>query len=213
MEESDPVVAKIRLTKGFDGKFQLNLEKLQDMNRQHTGLKGIRGNVIEITIDIEYQFNLLISNLLFGGDNNRASTIPHETKGEIRFFEDFILNTNHMPFGAKIKIFRSLYKRCSFLKKYEQDCKKLASDLQNVVEWRDRFAHGSIQFKATKEGISNEPYLFYYADNEPKEQVLNNEFFNEIINPRFNKTYNQLTDLRGKVNGLFQSEQLFFDFD
>ena len=48
----------------------------------------------------------MISNILFKGANS----------GETVFFEDFILNSTHIAFGSKIKLFRSLYKTYSFLK-------------------------------------------------------------------------------------------------
>lgn len=204
-------MAKIKLTKDFTGQFKISLDQLQEMDRQHNALKGIRGNVIEITIDIEKQLNYLISYTLFGGAKNRQSDVPHETKGEIRFFEEFILNSTFLTLGSKLKIFRALYRKCSFFKDYEQTCEDLATNLKKVMEWRDRFAHGEITFKTTKDGFSDKPFLFYYFDNELKEQILDNKFFDEVMNPLFNEAYNQITDLRGNIDKLFEKDKPKFD--
>src|SRR3989338_4187701 len=153
-------MASVKLTKEFKGILKITPQQIEDMNKQHADLILIRGKIVESTIEIEQQLNWLISNILIGGIQNRASNKPNktqgeieilgnkvskpiETKGEIRFFENFILNTNHLSFMAKIKILRSLRKVCSFLNR-DKDCKVLVKNLQDVAEWRDKFAHGSI---------------------------------------------------------------------
>ena len=134
---------------------------------------------------------------------------PIETKGEIRFFENFILNTNHLSFMAKIKILRSLRKVCSFLNR-DKDCKLLVTNLQNIVEWRDKFAHGSISFKTTRNGYSKNAYLFYYEENKPKERLLNQRFFDNIIIPLLSNTRRDIDKIRNKVNKLFKKKKPTF---
>ena len=183
------------------------------MDRQHRGLRLIRGNAIELTVDIEKQLEYLISNILFGGIKNRnIEENQHEARGEVRFFEDFILNTNHLTFGSKLKIFRSLYDTCSFFNDVKEECKTLATNIRKVIEWRDRFAHGEIAFKTTESGVTKEPYLFYYHDNKQKEQILNNKFFDEEINPLFSETHKSITNIRTKVNEKFKDDKPNFLF-
>ncbi|MBI4895295.1 MAG: hypothetical protein HY831_02255 [Candidatus Aenigmarchaeota archaeon] len=201
---------KIKADDGFQGVIKGTKEEIIQKGNLHRALREIRGNLIESTIIIEQELNLLVSNILFRGHKNRTSGKPHEIKGEIQFFEDFILNSSHITFGSKIKLFRSLCKTYSFFK--DKDLSNIATNLKKVAEWRDRFAHGDIYFKTYGERLSDHPYLFYYHDAKQKEQTLNEEFFVEIINPLIQETYTQLNVLRKDVNEKMDKEigQFFF---
>ena len=203
----------VKITKEFKGIFKGNVKDLEDKERQIRDLKLIRGNIIEVSIGIEKQLNYLISDILFGGVKNRQSDIPHELKGEIRFFEEFILNTNYLTFGSKWKILRSLKNTCSFLTEEENEANEIIRLLQDVMEWRDNFAHGEIMFKTTEDGFTEKPYLFYYKENKPQEQILDNEFFDNIMNPLYNNADNKIRELRTKINKKFETNKLKFEFD
>src|SRR3989344_9276026 len=118
-------MVNVKITKDFTGTLKGNVKDLADKERQIRDLKLIRGNVIEVSIETERQLNFMISDILFGGIKNRQSEIPHQAKGEIRFFEDFILNTDHLTFGAKLKILRSLKNTCSFLNEDEAEVNEI----------------------------------------------------------------------------------------
>lgn len=203
----------VKITKEFKGIFKVNAEDLEDKGRQIRDLKLIRGNIIEVSIGIEKQLNYLITDMLFGGVKNRQSEIPHELKGEIRFFEEFILNTNYLTFGSKWKILRSLKNICSFLKEEDGETNEIIRLIQNVMEWRDNFAHGEIMFKATEEGFTEKPYLFFYKENKPQEQILNDEFFDNIMNPLYNNADNKIRELRTKINKKFETNKPKFEFE
>ena len=203
----------VKITKDFTGILKGNIKDLADKERQIRDLKLIRGNVIEVSIEIERQLNFMISDILFGGIKNRQSEIPHQARGEIRFFEDFILNTNNLTFGAKLKILRSLKNTCSFLKEDEAEVNEVVQLLQKVMEWRDNFAHGEIMFKTTQEGMSDKPYLFYYKENRPQEKILNNDFFDSVANPLYNNADTKIRALRTKLNTKFETKKPTFKFD
>ena len=205
-------MVKVKITKDFKGILKGNIKDLQDKERQIRDLKLIRGNVIELTIDIERQVDFIISNILFGGVKNRQGEILHEAKGEIKFFEEFILNTNFLTFGSKLKILRSLKDTCSFLKD-EGEINNILTLLRKVIEWRDNFAHGEILFKTTEESMTDVPFLFYYKENKPQEQILNNDFFDKIMNPLYNETFTKINELRDKINKKFGTEKPKFEFE
>lgn len=206
------IMVKIKITPEFSGIFRGNIQDLQDKENQEKGLREIRGNVIAICVDIESQLNYLITDLLFGGVKNRQSDKPHELKGEIRFFQDFILNTNYIQLGSKVKIFRSLIDTCSFFEDSKKEAKDLSTNLRSVMEWRDNFAHGDIMFETTQEGISEKPYLFYYKKNKPQRQILNDEFFDNVMNPLFSDTLNKIVEIRNSLNKKFEKEKPSFEF-
>ncbi|GEM_PF-4640974 len=200
---------KIKPASGFTGVIKGTQKEILEKGELHRALREIRGNLIESTIMIEQELNILISNILFGGEKHRTDG-PRKVKGEIMFFEDFILNSTNITFGSKIKLFRSLCKTYSFFK--DRDLSSLATNLKKVTEWRDRFAHGDIYFKADDDKLSDHPYVFYYHDAKQREQVLNEEFFVEVINPLIQKTYEQLAKLRKDVNERMYKEKSEFLF-
>lgn len=200
MEKKIESVARIRLTPEFSGKLAINMDQIIEMDRQHHGLKFIRGNVIEITIDLEKQLEFLISTVLFG----------YEKNGEAKFFVEFMLY--HLTFESKIKIFRSLYKTCSFFEDLRKECEELTTKIKNVNNWRNRFAHGEIAFKTTENSVTKEPYLFYYYENEQKNKILNNQFFDDEINPLFLETQKEITIIRNKIDEKFKENKPTFSF-
>ncbi|MFZ3077234.1 MAG: hypothetical protein WA139_02165 [Candidatus Aenigmatarchaeota archaeon] len=179
--------------KNAGGKLTLDIRNIMEMDKQLNDLLTIRGRVVEKSIEIEEQLNFLTSSLLFKNQINKL--------GEAKFFEDFIMNTTHLAFSSKLKIFRSLYKICSFLKEREEISKSLATQIQKIIEIRDNFAHGDICFKDVKPPLT--PYLFYYRENEPKEQQLDNNYF-DSLNLLYKKTFEKLDILRSHINKSFE---------
>ena len=81
-------MASVRLSKGFKGKLKITLQQIENMNKQHADLILIRGKIVESTIELEEQLNWLISNILFGGVQNRAGDKPNKTEGEIEILQN-----------------------------------------------------------------------------------------------------------------------------
>lgn len=188
---------KFKVGEEFKGVIKATKEEIEAKKMQQTVLRLVRGNMIDSSIKIEQELNLLFSNILFGGNKNRSKN-SHDAKGEIQFFEDFVLNSSHMTFGSKIKLFRSLCKTYSLFR--DKDLSNIATNLKKVAEWRDRFAHGDIYFKSIQDKLSENPYLSYYHDSKQREQKLDEDFFVETINPLINETYSQLNELRKEIN-------------
>ncbi len=196
-EEGKPfyAAAKIRLTEDFDGKFNIKVDQIRSMDEQLTALLTIRGRIISLTIDFEKQVDYLISDLLFNGLPKSNKKIHR--RGEVLFFEEFIMNASLMSSSAKLKLLRILRKLHPFLIQ-NTEAQEIPSLFNEIIECRNKFAHGDISFKATGQGISEKPYLFYFYDNQPKEQLLNDVYF-DGLNSLFSKSFDFMDKLRKQI--------------
>tara|TARA_B100000315_G_C14364752_1_gene490115 strand:+ start:104 stop:739 length:636 start_codon:yes stop_codon:yes gene_type:complete len=210
---------RIRITPEFlknnpKGTIKSDLNVIKDRDQQEDELNRIIGRIVTRCTELERQLDFLITDLLFGGIKNRESKIPHKTKGEVKFFQDFILNTDFMDFSSKWKIFRNLYKLHPFLNNQGELPRELAKDMLQVTTWRNRFAHGELSLKLfSADDISKEPYLFYYAENKPQEQIINNELFDDVLNPLFDGISKKMSEMRDKINEQFNKGDPNFTID
>jgi hypothetical protein len=175
------------------GKIIVSEKDLTEMSSKFGSLLTVKGRIIDASLRIERELESLISSLLFG----------MAKKGEAKFFERFILNTDHLNFSSKLRIFRSLYKTCSYLKMKEPECSALATRIRGIMEIRDNFAHGQIIFRDIRPPIV--PYLSYYKENEPKEQKLDESYFNQI-NDVFNDCLRGLAELKQHVKECYDRQ-------
>jgi len=158
------------------GSWKVTKEDIQELMRQKDVLIGIRGRVVDATIEIENLLDSVVTNLLFQKEPSKITLEKTTFKGEVLDREFFTLMN-------KWKVFKGLCHSHDSLK--SQNYTRLLSDIHKIINIRNRFAHGKIYFKEAKM-----PTLEYY-ENGKKEDKLDNDYFDNL-NSLFNEVHNHL---------------------
>lgn len=152
-------------------------------------LQKLRGQVLSHSISIERQLDYLLSGLLF---QRYEHEINEEglRRGEVRFFEEFILNSGKISFSSKINLFQNLSNMHPILTDYKTQTKKLIKKLDKLRKLRNYFAHGEMYFPPikrkspkSKTPISKIPCLRYFKKGKIQEKKLDFDFFEKTIYP------------------------------
>lgn len=140
-------------------------------------IKKIRGNIIENALDIEEQLNLIVAYLFV-------------KKGQFTFFNQFILD--NIGFSKKWEIIEQYTKPINYeLFGFKFD-DNLRRDIKRVIEIRNMFAHGSVDFI---EADVNIPWLVYRGNK--KIQKIDDEFIKNT-NELFEGTLKKLLPILSK---------------
>ncbi|RLG14477.1 MAG: hypothetical protein DRN66_01955 [Candidatus Nanohalarchaeota archaeon] len=152
-------------------------KELHNIKEQNEALITIRGRVISIALMIEQKLDGVITTVFFGMDRRKRI-----------LFKELFLEKEFFTFMNKLKIFRELTKRKIINFEKEESRKRLCRLIQDVIETRDKFAHGEIIFSGIK------PKLYYMHGGKKKFIVLDNNYFNEI-NSAFNNAMHSLENM------------------
>lgn len=120
-----------------------------------------RGQIINNALSIEEQIEKIISKIFFKEDNENADK-----------FHSFILSREFFTFMNKWKVLRDILNSVSPYK--ERDYKQLKTDLLNIVNTRDNFAHGKVDYSEGK-------IILKYFKNEPQEEEISEDTLKNFI--------------------------------
>lgn len=171
-------------------KWTVSTDEMKEIIRQQKDLLGIRGRVIDSTIDIERILGEILIRAIVGGSKN--------IEGE-SLFGDIVLE--EIMFSGKIKMLERLIKNIhsrsdplKYKKMFEGiNTEELLSNLKKLNTYRNRFAHGDIIFKSTQ------AYLFYSRNRDDK---LTDDYFDKL-NSLFSSTYATLVEVLLKANLMY----------
>jgi hypothetical protein len=138
-------------------------EDLKLITEQNEALANIRGRVISVALLVEQKLDDIIS-LIFMGNNLNGTTL----------FKELLLNKEFFTFMSKWRLFRDLTNLKIINIADEKVRKKILTLIKDVIEIRDKFAHGDIVFSGTQ------PQLYYIRDGEKKYDILDAEYFKNL---------------------------------
>ena len=143
----------VEIPPGETYKFELN--NINDTLRKDDLFQAWRGHIINNALFIEEKIDLAISKLLFRNELEGAG-----------LFKSIVLSREFFSFMSKWKVLRDLLKTISPFK--ETYSSELLSDLQFIVNERDKFAHGQVMYS----GNNGEKILLeYFKETLQKEEV------------------------------------------
>lgn len=171
----------------------LSDQDIKSIKKQNEALLKIRGKVIAASLIVEEKLDNLIS-LIFMGLNHL----------DRQDFREIILSKETFTFMTKWKVLRDLINRKAIIFSKEDERKSFLTLLKDIIETRDRFAHGEIIFSGTQ------PQLNFVHQGEQKYLVLDNNYF-DGLNKHFSHIDRILSQLYAFIennmkNGLKQAQ-------
>lgn len=155
----------------------INQEDLRKIQEQNEALIEIRGRVISSSLNIEHKLDDIISVLFMGNELE-----------PINLFKELLLEKEFFTFMNKWKLLRELTQREIIRFEKEEIRKETLNLVKNIIETRDRFAHGEIIFSGTT------PQLIYLEGGKKKRVTLDNDYFDQQ-NVKFVQADNILRDI------------------
>jgi hypothetical protein len=120
--------------------------------------------LITATVMLEDRMIEAVSALMFGKGPSRE--VPRQ------FFIDEIMGTSDFSFAFKRRVFTRLLERTEKLD--SASIKALKAGLNNVMEWRNAFAHGKVVLEFTG------GFVLQYYSGGMKELALDDAFFEKV---------------------------------
>jgi len=145
------------------GEWKMSVQEIQELQKVRDEITKKRGKVISSALLIEKLLEVMIINTFFNKD------VGNLTK-EKELFGGAMLEREFFTFMSKWHVFRELCHSHPSLK----DHSDLLKELKEIVDIRNRFAHGEVIFKEGKN-----PNLIYFQ-NGRKEQPLSDSYFEEL---------------------------------
>ena len=155
----------------------INQDDLRKIQEQNEILIEIRGRIISSSLNIEHKLDDIISVLFMGNELD-----------SINLFKELLLEKEFFTFMNKWKLLRELTQREIIRFEKEEVRKETLSLVKNIIETRDRFAHGEIIFSGTT------PQLIYLDGGKKKRVTLDNKYFDDQ-NVKFVQADNILRDI------------------
>ena len=138
--------------------------------------------ILSAMIMIEDRIIEAVCKILFGKDS--------QNENYRHFFVSEIIGTSDFSFSFKRRVFTRLLEQFNLLEK--DKIKTLKADLQKLMLWRNAFAHGQMLYDR------HNGYILQYYSGGKQEQVLNDEFFENVDSTIRNSLY--------MCNGIIQSQ-------
>lgn len=167
-EEERPWIDALKVTNPKippGGEWKLTLEDIHELAKVRDEITKKRGVVLSSSLLIEELLEVMITNIFFSKDIDRVTK-------EKELFGGAVLEREFFTFMSKWKVFRELCHHHPALN--TKDHSDLLRELKEIINIRNRFAHGKVVFKEGKN-----PTLVYFEDGE-KEQLLNDAYFEEL---------------------------------
>ncbi len=175
----------------FEGKPAIHFGTI-DFAKCNIELETIRKNgaqIIYAAIGIEKNLEDIILVYLFG------PFIKQDEKRE--FFIHFVLESSSMESSYKKELAFRIVEKCDLLEGKEKS--DLQANLKKILDWRNIFAHGRIQYD-TREGG-----LIAYFSGSPKTLILDDAYW-DSVESCFTITNNLLNKALTKLNGPNQDD-------
>ncbi|HUU41995.1 MAG TPA: hypothetical protein VMW42_13750, partial [Desulfatiglandales bacterium] len=128
------------------------MRKWDEKKRLH---REIRGNYLAACFEIEYQLDLVLSEVFFPGLDQTQDADKIQTTSNVEAreralalkdsFEEVLLKSGHLSFASKIDLLRKLADRINVLGNFVS--KEVLTNLDKVRTARNTFAHYPITFK------------------------------------------------------------------
>ena len=161
-------------------------DHLRDVCRKNSLVTKMRGRVIGSCLNIERRLDSFISDVMV---NKKKKSL----------FKELILEKEFFTLMNKWKLFRELIKQLGINNISEDERKELLTLTKEIIETRDRFAHGKVTFSAPlKLHDSPLPKLNFLFGGEKKEIILNDKYFSDY-EKKFIKTlelFDKLTNFK-----------------
>lgn len=135
--------------------YKFELDNINDTLKKDDLFQAWRGHIINNALFVEEKIDLLISKLLFRKELEGAG-----------LFKSIILSREFFSFMSKWKVLRDLLKTISPFK--ETYSSELFSDLQFIIDERDKFAHGQVMYS----GNRGEKILLEYFKGTPQKEEI-----------------------------------------
>jgi len=166
------------MTRKLSKKFVEKAEKFVEFTMlKREEIKKIRGQIIENALEIEGILEIIIVSLFV-------------KKGQFVLFSEFILD--NLTFSKKWEIIEQYIKPIGYeLFGFKFDA-NLRQNIRKVIEIRNMFAHGEVDFL---EGDVNIPWLVYRSGK--KIQKIDDNFI-ETTNNLFEETFKKLQPILSK---------------
>lgn len=158
-------------------KFAYSAEHLKLVLKENDKIIELRGQIISGTLFIEHELNEIILKYFFEKQEEKKSC-----------FQELVLEKEFFTLMQKWRILRELLNRNVVTIPGEKDKKEVLRLIHEVIEIRDRFAHGAISFEFTT------PVIEYLKNGEKKKDILNKKYFYKI-----SKIFNQASDLLEQI--------------
>lgn len=163
-----------------DGKFGVHLGSIssEDVSPVIEIARKNGGNILYATTSIEQQMESILLRYFMG------PFVQHEDRREL--FEREIIQSSSLSYSTKKELVSKVINSNNLLDGKKKN--NLQAKLKKIMEWRNAFAHGKIQYDS-KAGCS----IKYYSGG-PKNLVLTDTYWNEV-----EECFNECTKLLGEV--------------
>ncbi len=161
--------------------WELSEEYLQWIQGAARMINMRQSEVLSRAVGLDDDLDDIIKHALFGNKITESS----------KYFESLILKTDFFSSMNKWKVFRELIKHLEYFK--GDDFSDLLSPIHELINIRNRLAHGGIIFRGEK------IFLSYYHGTQ-KEVELTPEYF-DIILKKFQDTTEKLSKLSSDLSG------------
>lgn len=149
-------------------------DHLKIVLKENDKITEMRGQIISGALFIEQDLNEVVLKYFFKDGDKK------------NIFEEFVLEREFFTLMQKWRLLRELLERN--LITTPGDKKEVLRLIHDVIEIRDRFAHGTISFEHTT------PVIEYLKNGKKKKDALNRKYFNEI-----SIIFNQASDLLEQI--------------
>jgi hypothetical protein len=136
----------------------------EDSSSELTIIEANRLDILTATIMIEDRMIEAVSKILFETDPERSR---HSD-----FFTNEIMSVPDFNYAFKRKVFTRLLESFEILE--PDKIKKLKSGLNNIMKWRNSFAHGKVLHEV------NGGYLLQYYSGGHQELILDDKLFDNV---------------------------------
>lgn len=142
-------------------------DHLRNVGIQNSLVTNMRGRIIGSCLNIERRLDGFISDAMVN-------------KNKKCIFKELILEKEFFTLMNKWKLFRELIKHLDINNLAEDERKELLTLIKEIIETRDRFAHGKVIFSAPlKLCDSPLPKLCFLLGGEKKEVILDKKYFSD----------------------------------
>jgi len=146
------------------GHWSISPEDVKRLKEKDEQLVNIRGQIIASALTIENELDRIISFIF-----------TEEQGLKYRVFKELLLEQEFFTFFKKWQLLKNLIDR-EMLKLDPNIRKRLIGPLHEIINIRDRFAHGEIVF------LGEKPQLEYLKEGKKKHDVLNKSYFEDLEN-------------------------------
>lgn len=164
-----------------DGSMPLTSPSGTPMSDAMRTIEKNQSELISAAVMLESRMIEAVTKLLF-----RATP---EAQLQRDFFAEEVMGTSDFSFASKRRVFTRLLERANVLD--AEAIKELKAGLNKVMEWRNAFAHGNVQYDM------GGGWVLAYHSGEHKELVLDDAFFERVETTIRNCLY--------QCNGIIQS--------